>query len=91
LLPQWRFVPFVQEVLGRLSPAPRAYPRQVAGHSAAAQGGHTKVIEHCAEIVYRHLLGALGASLARELAESVFAYVRGARLAGWTAHPISAI
>ena len=49
------------------------------------------MIERRAGIVYRHMLVALGASLARELAEKVFAYVRGARLAGWTAHPVSAI
>ena len=91
LLPQWRFVPFVQETFGRLGPAARAFLRQVASHSAAAQGGHTKVIERRAGIVYRHMLVALGASLARELAERVFAYVRGARLAGWTAHPVLAI
>ena len=93
LLPQWRFVPFVQETFGRLGPAARAFLRQVASHSAAAQGGHTKVIERRAGIVYRLILVALGASLARELAESlrVFAYVQGARLEGWTAHPASAI
>ena len=45
-------------------------------------GGHTKVIERRAGIIYRHMLVALGASLARELAKRVFAYVRGARLAG---------
>ena len=49
-------VPFVQETFGRLGPAARAFLRQVASHSAAAQGGHTKVIERRAGTVsYTHL------------------------------------
>lgn len=86
---QWHFVPFVQETFGRLGDAAYKFLRELAAHSAACKGGDSVVIRRRAGIFLRRIVVCLNASLHAELAERVFAYVRGARQKGWVARPVS--
>ena len=87
---QWHFVPFVQESFERLGDVAYKFLREVAAHSAACKGGDSVVIRRRAGIILRRLVVSLSASLHTELAERVFAYVRGARQKGWVVRPVSA-
>src|SRR6185436_15517529 len=87
---QWHFVPFAQETFGRLGAAAHKFLGELAEHSAACKGGDSITIRRRAGIVLRSLIVRLSASLHAELAERVFAYVRGARMRGWVVHPLSA-
>ena len=57
----------------------------------ATAAGYGTVLMRQVAVAGGHRVASVRNVLARELAERVFAYVRGARLAGWTAHPVSAI
>ena len=87
---QWRFVPFAQETFGRLGPAARDFLGDLAEHSAVCKGGDSVTIRRRSGIIMRSLIVRLSASLHAELAERVFAYVRGARMKGWVVRPVSA-
>ena len=86
---QWHFVPFVQETFGRLGDKAYKFLRELAAHSAACKGGDSVVIRRRAGIFLRRIVVCLNASLHAELAERVFAHVRGARQRGWVVRPVS--
>ena len=85
------FVPFVQECFGRLGEAARAFIAQLATHSAARAGGSEAVVRRRRAIERRRIVVTLSATLAREEAERVLAYVRDARLSGRTVDPVSTL
>jgi hypothetical protein len=88
---RWIFVPFVQECFGRLGPAARAFIARMAAHSAARIGGSERVVQRRRGVERRRIVVTLSATLAREEAERVIAYVRGAQLLGRTVDPVSAL
>lgn len=83
------FVPFVQECFGRLGEAARTFIAQLATHSAARAGGSEAVVRRRRAIERRRIVVTLSATLAREEAERVLAYVRDAQLSGRTVDPVS--
>jgi hypothetical protein len=84
-------MPFVQECFGRLGPAARAFLALLATHSAARMGGSARVVRRRRAMERRRAVVTLSATLAREEAERVLAYVRGAQLCGRTVAPVSAL
>jgi hypothetical protein len=85
------FVPFVQECFGRLGPAARAFIALMAAHSAARVGGSERVVQRRRAVERRRIVVTLSATLAREEAERVLAYVRSAQLCGRTVDPVSTL
>jgi hypothetical protein len=85
------FVPFVQECFGRLGQAARTFIAQLATHSAARAGGSEAVVRRRRAIERRRIVVTLSATLAREEAERVLAYVRDAQLSGRTVDPASTL
>jgi hypothetical protein len=87
----WHFVPFIQETFGRMGERAAAAVRELAFHSAQCSGGSQEEIARRRAHTVVHIRSDLSVSLARELAERVFAYIRGAILKGRTVHPVSAL
>ena len=85
------FVPFIQECYGRLGPAARAFIALLAAHSAARLGGSEQAVLRRRGVERRRIVVTLSATLAREEAERVLAYVRNAQLCGRTVAPVSAL
>jgi hypothetical protein len=85
------FVPFVQECFGRLGPAARAFIALMAAHSAARVGGSAQVVQRRRAAERRRIVVTLSATLAREEAERVLAYVRSAQMCGRTVDPVSTL
>ncbi|KAG5184569.1 hypothetical protein JKP88DRAFT_237538, partial [Tribonema minus] len=83
------FVPFVQESYGRLGKQTRLFVKELAMHSALCSGGGKADVLRKAGLAKRQILIELSMSLARELAERVMAYTRGARMLGCVAAPVS--
>ena len=83
--------PFVQECFGRLGEAARTFIAQLATHSAARTGGSEAVVRRRRAIERRRIVVTLSATLAREEAERVLAYVRDAQLSGRTVDPVSTL
>ena len=88
---RWILVPFAQESFGRFGEAALRFMAMVASHSAACKGGNKKVIKRRTGIINRQIRGEMSLSLVRELSERVFAYVRGAIMAGRSTDPVSAL
>jgi hypothetical protein len=88
---RWRFVPFIHETFGRIGDAASKFLSQLAGHAAACAGGTTGTIARRRGILRRKFTTELGAALAQELAERVFAYMRGAVLRGVQLDPVSTL
>jgi len=88
---RWVLVPFVQESFGRFGKAALNFVRILASHSAACRGGNVEVIQRRQGIITRQILTQLSLCLARELAERVQAYMRGAIMAGRRTDPVSAL
>ena len=84
-------MPFAQESFGRFGEAALRFMAMVASHFAACKGGNKKVIKRRTGIINRQIRGEMSLSLARELSERVFAYVRGAIMAGRSTDPVSAL
>ena len=63
----------------------------MAVHAAARAGGSAEVVRRRCGIVRRRIVVTLSAALAREVAERVLSYVRGARAAGLAVAPVSAL
>ena len=74
-----------------VSVRPVRFVRVIASHSAACRGGNKQVIERRTGIIARQIVGEMSLALARELAERLFAYVRGAIMAGRDVDPVSAL
>ena len=89
LTSSWAFVPFVQESYGRLGKQTRLFVKELAMHSALCSGGGKADVLRKAGLAKRQILIELSISLARELAERVMAYTRGARMLGCVAAPVS--
>jgi hypothetical protein len=85
------FMPFVQECFGRLGPSARAFIALMAAHSAARVGGGERVVQRRCAVERRRIVVTLSATLAREAAERVLAYVRDAQRCGRTVDPVSAL
>ena len=88
---RWVLVPFAQETYGRLGEDARVFVRQLACHSAACRGGDDALVRRRAAIVQRRIVVELGYSLARNMAERLRAYMRGAVKAGRATRPVSAL
>ena len=84
-------VPFVQETFGLIGKQALNFVRMLAAHSAASLGGGEKVVERRAGMFHRQIVTELSLSLARELAERVLAYVRGAARLYRRGRPVSAL
>jgi hypothetical protein len=89
LTSSWAFVPFVQESYGRLGKQTSLFVKELAMHSALCSGGGKADVLRKAGLAKRQILIELSISLARELAERVMAYTRGARMLGCVAAPVS--
>jgi hypothetical protein len=85
----WWLVPFVHEAFGRLGKQARRFLGQLATHAATASGGSLACIRRRRGELLRRFLTEMSYALARASSERVMAYVRGARLAGRTCHPVS--
>ena len=88
---RWVFVPFIQESFGRLGGAARAFIARLAVHAAARAGGSERVVRKRRSMVRRRIVVTLSATLARELAERILAYVRCAQLGGRAVRPVSSL
>jgi len=88
---RWRFIPFVHETYGRMGTAAAEFISQLAGHAAACAGGSKGTIARRRGILRRRITSQLSAALVQELAERMFAYMRGAMLRGAQLNPVSAI
>ena len=88
---RWRFIPFVHETYGRMGTAAAEFVSQLAGHAAACAGGSKGTIARRRGILLRRITSQLSAALMQELAERMFAYMRGAMLRGAQLNPVSAI
>jgi hypothetical protein len=87
----WHFVPFVQESSGRMGERAVAAVRELAFHSAQCSGGSQDEIARRRARLVVHIRSDLSITLARELAERIFAYVRGAVHEGRAVYPVSAL
>ena len=89
---RWRLVPLVQESYGRMGSQAVAFSKQLAAHSAACRGGTVSQIRLRRGRVYASIRTDFSTELARENAERLFAYVRGAqRFYGRTTQPVSSL
>lgn len=88
---RYQFVPFIQETFGRLGDKGGDFVRELAVHSAQCKGGSMKEIQRRRARVLVDIRSELSVTLARALAERVFAYVRGAVLKGRHISPVSAL
>jgi hypothetical protein len=84
---RYQFVPFIQETYGRLGQKAASFVRELATHSAQCKGGSTAEIQCRYARVLVGIRSELSVTLARALAERVFAYVRGAVSGGTTHSP----
>ena len=91
LFSRWVFVPFVQETRGRLGVRALQFIRQLASHSARCCGGTMSQISQRRGRIITCILRELSASLARCRSERVFAYCRGATVAGRMVSPVYAL
>jgi hypothetical protein len=87
---RYQFVPLIQETYGRLGQKAASFVRELATHSAQCKGGSTAEIQRRYARVLVGIRSELSVTLARALAERVFAYVRGAVQKGRHTRPISA-
>jgi len=88
---RWAFVPFVQESFGRFGRQAASFIKAVATHAAGRGGGSQRQLLVRAAHIGKDMRMQLSVSLAREEAERIMAYVRGAALLGRHAHPVSSL
>jgi hypothetical protein len=88
---RWILVPFAQETFGRFGERALSFVRVLASHSAACEGGGAEVIKRRRSVFCRRIVVELSLSLARELAERVLAFVRGAAMTGRMGRPVSSL
>jgi len=88
---RWAFVPFVQESFGRFGRQATGLVKAVAMHPAGRAGGNQRQLVVRAAHIAKEMRLQLSVSLAREEAERIMAYVRGAALLGRQAHPRSSL
>jgi hypothetical protein len=88
---RWAFVPFVQESFGRFGRQAASFIKAVATHAAGRGGGSQRQLVVRAAHIGKDMRMQLSVSLAREEAERIMAYVRGAALLGRHAHPVSSL
>ena len=88
---RWKFVPFVQEAHGRLGKEAAQIIKHIAEHAAQRSGGTESAINEKRLRILLTFKSRLSMSLARQMAQRVFAHVRGSAVHGQYAHPFSAL
>jgi hypothetical protein len=83
--------PFAMESFGRMGKRAVNFVRMLASHSAAMLGGSEGVVKRRIGVFRRQIMMELSLSLARELAERLLTYVRGAATLGRTVRPASTL
>ena len=87
---RWKFVPFVQEAHGRLGKEAAHIIKFIAEQAAQRSGGTKNMITEKRSRILVTFKSRLSMSLARQMAQRVFAHVRGSAVHGQYAHPFSA-
>jgi hypothetical protein len=86
---RWELVPMVQESFGRMGRRAAEFVKELATHSAACKGGSMGQIARRSGHISAAIRTELSTSLAKGVAQRVFAYVRGAYMKGRSSCPVS--
>ena len=88
---RWKFVPFVQEVHGRLGKEAAEILSYIATEASQRSGGSKHELASKRSRILISLKSSLSTSLAMQMAQRIFGHVRGSAVHGQYAHPISSL